>query len=331
MLKKIFYLLFVAAVFSSCTGKAKNGPDDAVVFVSERDGVREIYMMDADGNRQTRLTNDIGKYNYLPQWSPDKRCILFSSDLYADPENEEVVNICMINRDSTGFIKLTDKKCNNVDARWSPDGGKIVFSSNQSGNYKICVMSSIGYGLRTLTDGAGDDRHPAFSPGGARIVFSSNREETNIEQEDGGDEESGEAQAEPEYDPDIPDGKHVLFTNDGLEKIYVMDADGKNVKRLTNDFGIQTNPVWSPDGKTVYYQAGEDGGDMSVYRMDVDGHNKEKFIDGGYGNVSWSRNGKTLLYTVVMDGNYEVISLDAEGSMKSRLTKNISNDFEPCW
>src|SRR5262245_42932942 len=72
-----------------------------------------------------------------------------------------------------------------------------------------------------------------------------------------------------------PDGSQILFvsTRSRFRNLYVMDADGRNVRRLTNDqYWYNDMPAWSPDGTQIAYQT-EVGGDWDIFVMDADGEN----------------------------------------------------------
>lgn len=141
-----------------------------ITFVSQRDGIDEIYVMNADGSSQTRLTDDPG-YDGFPTWSPDGRHIAFRSDRDGDHD------IYVINADGSNERPLTDNPRDDFEPAWSPDGRRIVF---QSGWLKvdgdIYVVSADGSGLTRLTDSPAEDWSPIWSPDGQCIAFHSDRD-----------------------------------------------------------------------------------------------------------------------------------------------------------
>jgi Tol biopolymer transport system component len=76
-----------------------------------------------------------------------------------------------------------------------------------------------------------------------------------------------------DFDPSwSPDGSSVVFTRTvgGNADVYVIDADGSNLRRLTNDPAADRSPAWSPDGSKIAFQSGRDGNE-EVYVINVDG------------------------------------------------------------
>jgi len=99
-----------------------------------------------------------------PTWSPDAQRIAFTCHM-----TETAPEICVINRDGTGFTQLTDDDHWDERPAWSPDGSLIAFATNRfSANSDIALMASDGSGLTFLTPG----RDPAWSPDGTRLVFA---------------------------------------------------------------------------------------------------------------------------------------------------------------
>ena len=121
-----------------------------IVFVSDREGSPQLWLMNADGSNQRRLTFQ-GRYNQSPSWSPKGDQIAFTSR-----DEKYVFDIFTIDpKDPTKLTRLTQNQGNNENPSWSPDGRHLVFSSTRSGISELYIMTSDGFTQRALTKGGG--------------------------------------------------------------------------------------------------------------------------------------------------------------------------------
>ena len=129
--------------------------DGRIVFVSDRDGNWEIYVMNADGSGRTNLTNNPAA-DYDSTWSPDGTKIAFISDRDGNWE------IYVMNADGSGQTRLTNNPANDHGPTWSPDGAMIAFVSDRDGNKEIYIMNADGSGQMRLTNNASIDMYPSW-------------------------------------------------------------------------------------------------------------------------------------------------------------------------
>ena len=130
------------------------GTNGKIIFASDRDGNKEIYVMDADGSNQTRLTTN-SSLDVEPSWSPNGSKIAFNSDRDGNKE------IYVMNADGSNATRLTNNDSLDADLSWSPDGSKIVFNSNRGDNSKeIYVMDADGSNQTRLTNNSAADFPP---------------------------------------------------------------------------------------------------------------------------------------------------------------------------
>src|SRR5262245_54392754 len=84
-------------------------------------------------------------------------------------------DIWVVNESGAGPQRLTDHKARDIYPRFSPDGGRIAFSSNRAGNYDVYVVSSQGGKPHQLTFHSADDIVVGWTPDGQRVIFYSTR------------------------------------------------------------------------------------------------------------------------------------------------------------
>ena len=267
-----------------------------IVFQSGRDGNLEIYVMNADGTNQTRLTNNSAT-DANPSWSPDGTKIAFRAN--RDGNNE----IYVMNADGTNQTRLTNNPASDAGTSWSPDGTKITFISwRDGGDREVYVINADGTNETRLTNSSGEDSGPSWSPDGTKIALRSDRDGNaeifamntdgtnlvNLTNHSGHDEM-------PSWSPD---GTKIAFRSDrdGNPEIYVMNADGTNQTNLTNNSGSDYLPYWSSDGTEIVFYSTRDG-NSEIYVMDADGTNQTNLTNNSAtdGDPSWGEAFRPLL------------------------------------
>lgn len=131
-----------------------------------------------------------------------------------------------------------------------------------------------------------------------------------------------------------PDGKLIAFNarEAGREEIFVMDADGSNVRQLTENAGNNYYPSWSPDSKQIAFASNRNGS-FQVFVMQADGANVRPLTDGTKRaeKPAWSNDGSEIAIMLVEGNNAEVYAVRADASSMRRLTNHPANDFNPAW
>ena len=259
---------------------------------------------------------------------------------YASRETQDSPgNIMVARADGTGLIQLTEALGDNSEPTWSPDGERILFVSNRSGNKDIWVMDADGKRPRNLTRSPDDDWMPAWSPKGDAIAFSSYRDgnwEIYSSRADG----SRPVRLTNDPAADVapcwsPDGQRIAFSSyrDGNWELYIMDRDGSNLQRLTQNDATDFAPDWSPAGDLIAFESYRDG-NMEVYVVAPNGtglRNLTQTPAADDHGPAWSAEGDRLLYYSNLDGGWDIFVIGLDGSGKRNLTRSKALEREPSW
>ena len=251
-----------------------------IAFYSNQDGDDEIYVVDADGSGQTRLTNQVLDDRY-PDWSPDGRKISFASG--RDGGN---LQIYVMNSDGSSQTRLTNSSGNDTRPAWSSDGTKIAFESNRDGGSEIYVMNSDGSFQTRLTSNSAADIHPTWSPDGTKITFTSGRDgndEIYVMNADGSGQTRLTNNSANDESPSWAPGPSIIFqsSRDANWEIYSMNADGSGQINLTNHPFGDSKPSWSPDGTKITFESARNGGNVEIYVMSADGSRQSRITNTG--------------------------------------------------
>ena len=183
-------------------------------------------------------------------------------------------------------------------------------------SYEIYAADSDGSNLVNLTQAAGYDAEGSYSPDGRTILFASNRE----------------AYARPlsKVEQGLLDDDASYFMD-----LYVMDADGSNVKQLTFSPGYDGGPFYNAEGtKILWRRFNPDGNSAEIWTMDADGSNQRQLTANGM--VNWGPyyhpSGAYIIYSsnVLGHANFELFMIDPEGSSDPiRVTNTDGTDILP--
>ena len=201
-----------------------------VAYAARNSGNWDIYAQRVGEKVAVNLTKDSTADETQPAFSPDGQRLAFRSE-------RERGGLYVMPVSGGHARRLTDF---GYHPAWSPDGREIVFATHDVGDpnarrldQSIAWIINVETGLkRQLTDGRGDAAQPSWSPGGARVAYW---------------------------------GKNPAAQRD----IWTIPAQGGEPVAVTDDAAFDWNPVWSPDGRYIYFSS-DRGGSMNLWRVPVE-------------------------------------------------------------
>ena len=179
-----------------------------------------------------------------------------------------------------------------------PDGGRIAFQTDRDGNSEIYVMGCDGSGQTNLTNNSAEDKQPSWAAGG-KLAFSSNRN------------------AEGGYD------------------IYLLTLNPWDVSRLTTNAANDESPALSPDGSKVAFVSYRDDakGDIYVLNISTDTHTLTRVINNAAQDLdpAWSPDGSKLIFASDRDGDFDIYTVNPDGTAIVNLSNTSHDDRWPDW
>jgi len=244
-----------------------------LVFDSERDGKRHLWIMLLESGELKRVTTD-PREKIMPKWSPDGREIAFFSAIGGNRD------IYTVPTDGGPVRRLTNHEAGDRAPVWSHDGQEIAFYSNRSGNWEIWIIPAEGGEARQVTAHPASDMLPDWSPDGQWLLFLSDRtgEYRTWKVPAAGGNPRPVTEGGVMQSVWSRDGKKVYFlaNRDGAWNFWGVPAEGGAERQMTDlpvpigwsgggFYGGFIGP--STDGKYIYFIYREDLGDLWV--MDV--------------------------------------------------------------
>jgi Tol biopolymer transport system component len=248
-----------------------------IVFSTGSPHAEDVYVINADGSGLRRLTSD-PHADFDPALSPDGKQVAYR---HQDGEDSST-DVFVMNADGSGAHNVSHQKGADWGPNWSPDGKQVVWNCQRelTIGFHACVATAEGAGLRVIRPKTWVE-YPAWSPDGTKIAFMV--------------QEPGASGADPNYD------------------IFVMNADGTGLARLTDAPGEDGWPAWSPDGTKITFSTSRDdcrnsdasdcrsSGDigpfLEVWVMNADGSGQHR-LSTSFGQFSsWSPDGSFIVFS----------------------------------
>jgi Tol biopolymer transport system component len=222
----------------------------------------------------------------------------------------------------------------NAEGYWSPDGRLLIFQSKREGRScdQIYIMDADGKNPRMVSTGSGKTTCSYFFPGGKRILYSS----THL--------------TSPECPPPPDYSKGYIWNLYPGYEIFTANADGSDVRRITDHPGYDAEATVSPDGSRIIFTSLREG-DIDLYSMKPDGSDVRRLTrELGYdGGAFYSRDGKRIVWrasrpktdadkaayqellrqSVIKPMELELYVARADGKKVRQVTNNGAANFGP--
>jgi len=263
-----------------------------VAFGSDRDGNREIYIMNPDGTQQTNLTRHKAD-DVSPAWSPTGEQILFASDRER-PQVPPSWDLYVMDADGKNVQRVFEKSEDRRHPTWAPDGKQIAYKRFDRG---------VGYIYIATIDGKNEERvaiggTPSWSPDGTEIVFvtkvGKERWEINIlNMRTWKQKVFFPFEARPTWvkSPEwSPSGDKLAFSwSDEVlqeqETVYIVNRDGRALEKVVQNPGLGAgSPIWSPHGDALLYTQLVENFRLEIFEISLDGTPPKQLINIGFWN-----------------------------------------------
>jgi TolB protein len=199
-------------------------------------------------------------------------------------------------------------------------------------NMEIFRMDATGANVVNLTNRVGQDYTPAWSPDGSKIVFAC-AVEICVMNDDGSGIVQLTTNLRAEAPAWSPDGSRIAFHREdpsGNWDIYVMDAGGGNLVRLTTDAATDGFPDWSPDGSKIAFRRGVSG-TSQIFVMNADGTGVVQLTTASSSSntPAWSPEGSRIAFARDQSGRDEIYIMNADGTGVAPVT--TAGGTNPDW
>ncbi len=277
----------------------------------------------------SRITGETGYF--------DSRLVYVSE---SGPKNARLKRLAISDYDGAGTQYLTDSSTIVLAPRFSPEGGRILFTSFETGFPRIKMMDIASVSAQSLADLQGNMTFaPRFSPDGNSVVFSLEQGgNTDIYSMVLGSGQITQLTNAPSIETApcfSPDGSQIAFESDrsGEQQIYVMSAGGGEAVRVSSGEGRYSTPVWSPRGDLVAFTK-QNAGRFHIGVMLTNGTEERlltsSFLDEG---PTWAPNGRVIMFTRESpgaSGGAQLYSVDISGrNLRAVPTEGAASD--PAW
>ena len=318
--------------------------DPHIVFTSRRWWNYDIFIADTYNSHITHLTKN--KWlDFNPTVSFDGSKLAFISDRSG---NREIYVMDLIWMDGytqwegRNLTNITMTSENDWTPTFSPISEKIIFTSYfpSNDNYDVFIMNSDGSNKKNLTNTPYYEKYPKFSPDGSFIIYQAwQKGKMEIFFSNLLDANNINITRNVKYNDILshgnsmtPDGQKIVFTSDrdGPRNIYIMNSDGSNQQKLTDNLFNDYEPIFAADGLSIIFTSERDG-NKEIYIMSEKGNNITNLSNNladDWNPRYYSENNK-IIFQSTRDGptNWEIYMMNLNGSKQTNLTNHPRTDY----
>ncbi len=264
-------------------------------------------------------------------FSPDQKQIIFQAE--EKDSGNPFYQIFVMDLDTGKYRRVSPGIGRTTCSYFSPDGKKIIFASNHL-DLEAKKHYAEEYRQREEDKKAGRRRRYQWDFDPYMDIFEANPDGSGLKRLT----DAKGYDAEGSYSPD---GKHIVFCSnrDGNLELYIMDADGKNVRQLTHASGCYNGgPFFSPDGRQVIFRSDRKKKDeLQIYVINADGTGERALTDtvGVNWGPYWYPDGRHIIYAAAdhsnptVRPNYDLWWMNVETLAKVRITYAPGADVLP--
>lgn len=305
----IYLIALIVAMFvdSERTPGVWNGSEEQtsgeykIVYVAENgNSGRTLRSMDVEGKRYEgfKIPKLPGRYFNGLVASVDGKRVAFMRDI----EGIDSYSLWRMNSDGTDLKRLTPKGKRALAPSISADGSMLAFTRKAGGVWEIFTIDYDGGSLKKVTSFRDKGKRPrwgpatAWSPDGGILAYS------------------------------------VSFGGNDDYEIYMMDANGENVKQLTSDNNQDRYPEFSPDGKFLGYNSVRNQKTRETFVLDLKSGKAKSLGNSASGfGFAWSPDSRKIVYCGPDSDGSDIYLMNADGTNQVRLTTSSDLDLSPAW
>ena len=247
--------------------------------------------------------------------------------------------IYVVDYDGEGLLKLTDDKTIALFPRWSPDGGKLYYTTYRYKNPDAFEIDLKAGKIRPFSLYQGINLPGGVSPDGGKLAVTLSRsQDPDIYLIDTATKELKRLTAKSGVNSSAsfsPDGKFICFISDrsGNPQVHVMEIAAAKTQRLTR-LNWCDSPQWSPSGEWIVFSGRAASDDpMDIFLVDITGSQLKQLTrdSGSNEDPAWSADGRFISFTSTRNKTRQIYVMDADGSAPHLVSKLAGGCYTPSW